>query len=77
MFPMSHSLGQKETIAAAYLWLEKALGMDILQSTLSYVNGYSVTDGSSQHYLNDSGGAEFAGNIKTSDYVDGYKPKRK
>ena len=62
-----------ETIAR----LEKALGIDILQSALSYVSGYSVTEGSSQHYLNDSGGAELGGNIKTGDCVDGYKPKRK
>ncbi len=62
-----------ETIAR----LEKALGMDILQSSLSYVSGYGVTDGSSRHYLNDSGGAELGGNIKTSDCVSGYKPKRK
>ena len=61
-----------ETIAR----LEKALGIVILQSTLSYVNGYSVTDGSLQHYLNDSGGDELGCNIKTSDCVDGYKPGR-
>ena len=62
-----------ETIAR----LEKALGIDILRSSLSYVSGYSVTEGSPRHYLNDSGGAELGGNIKTSDCVDGYKPKRK
>ena len=62
-----------ETIAR----LEKALGIDILRSSLSYVSGYSVTEGSPRHYLNDSGGAEPGGNIKTSDCVDGYKPKRK
>ena len=62
-----------ETIAR----LEKALGIDILRSSLSYVSGYSVTEGSPRHYLNDSGGAELGGNIKTSDCVSGYKPKRK
>ena len=62
-----------ETIAR----LEKALGIDILRSSLSYVSGYSVTEGSPRHYLNDSGGAELEGNIKTGDCVDGYKPKRK
>ena len=62
-----------ETVAR----LEKALGIDILRSSLSYVSGYSVTEGSPRHYLNDSEGAELGGNIKTSDCVSGYKPKRK
>jgi len=43
-----------ETIAR----LEKALGIDILQSAFSFVNGYNAASGYSQHYLNDSGGDE-------------------
>ena len=61
-----------ETIAR----LENALNIDLIKSALKYVNGYSVST-SCHQYLNDSTGEELDPNIKTSDYVDGYKQQIK
>lgn len=61
-----------ETIAR----LELALGIDLVKSALSYVSGYGSAPARYQ-YLNDSGGAELDPGIKTSELVDGYKPRKK
>ena len=61
-----------ETIAR----LENALNIDLIKSALKYVNGYGVST-SCHQYLNDSTGAELDPNIKTSDYVEGYKQQLK
>ena len=61
-----------ETIAR----LENALSIDLVKSALTYVSGYSVSPSRPQ-YLNDSAGEELDPDIKTSDYVDGYKSRRK
>ena len=62
-----------ETIAR----LEKALNIDLVKSALTYVGGYSYTESSQPHYLNDSGGEMSNTDIKTSELVDGYKARRK
>ena len=62
-----------ETIAR----LEQALSIDIIKSALSYVHGYGSTISSHHQYLNDSAGEELEPNIKTSNFVDGYKPHKK
>ena len=61
-----------ETIAR----LENALNIDLIKSALTYVSGYSVPSSRPQ-YLNDSAGEELGSDIKTSDYVEGYKPRKK
>ena len=61
-----------ETIAR----LELALGIDLVKTSLSYVSGYGSVP-SRHQYLNDSGGAELDAGIKTSEFVDGYKPRNK
>ena len=61
-----------ETIAR----LENALSIDLVKSALTYVSGYSVSPSRPQ-YLNDSAGEELDPDIKTSDYVEGYKPRKK
>ena len=61
-----------ETIAR----LENALNIDLIKSALTYVSGYSVLSSTPQ-YLNDSVGEELDPDIKTSDYVEGYKPRKK
>ena len=61
-----------ETIAR----LELALGIDLVKSALTYVSGYGPVP-SHYQYLNDSGGAELDSGIKTSELVDGYKPRKK
>ena len=63
-----------ETIAR----LENALSIDLVKSALSYVNGYGTTPTSYKPlYLNDSAGETTEIAIKTSELVDGYKPKKK
>ena len=62
-----------ETIAR----LENALNIDLIKSALTYVNGYDPTAPSRPQYLNDSAGKEPNPDIKTSDYVDGYRPRKK
>ena len=61
-----------ETIAR----LENALSIDLLKSALTYVSGYGAT-ASRPQYLNDAEGEELDSNIKTSYYVEGYKPRKK
>ena len=61
-----------ETIAR----LENALNINLIKSALTYVNGYSV-NASRPKYLNDSAGGELDPVIKTSDYVEGYKSRKK
>ena len=61
-----------ETIAR----LENALNIDLVKSALTYVSGESVSPSRPQ-YLNDSAGEELDPDIKTSDYVEGYKPRKK
>ena len=62
-----------ETIAR----LENALNIDLIKSALTYVNGYDPTAPSHPQYLNDSAVKESNPDIKTSDYVDGYKHSKK
>ena len=62
-----------ETIAR----LENALNIDIVRTALTYVSGYNPSSPSRQQYLNDSGGKEFKPDIKTSQVVEGYNPKKK
>ena len=61
-----------ETIAR----LENALNIDLIKSALTYVRGYSVSPSRPQ-YLNDSAGKKLDPDINTSDYVEGYKPRKK
>ena len=62
-----------ETIAR----LENALSIDLIKSALTYVHGDGSPVSSRPQYLNDSAGEELDPDIKTSDYVDGYRPRRK
>jgi transcriptional regulator with XRE-family HTH domain len=62
-----------ETIAR----LEKALSIDLIKSALTYVHGYVSPVSSRPQYLNDSSGEELDASIKTSDSVEGYKPRKK
>ena len=62
-----------ETIAR----LENALNIDLIKSALTYVSGYGSPVSSRPQYLNDSAGEELDPNIKTSDYVEGYRPRKK
>ena len=62
-----------ETIAR----LENALNIDLIKSALTYVSGYSSPVTSSRlHYLSDSAGVKLDPDIKTSDFVDGYKHRK-
>lgn len=60
-----------ETIAR----LENALNIDLVKSALTLVGGYATSKGS--RYLNDSGGEVLNEDIKTSQFVDGYKTGKK
>lgn len=62
-----------ETIAR----LENALSIDLIKSALTCVHGYGSPVSSRPQYLNDSAGEELDASIKTSDCVDGYKPRKK
>ena len=61
-----------ETIAR----LENALGIDLVKSTLTYVSGYGSSVASRPQYLIDSAGEKLGQDINTSDYVEGYKPRK-
>ena len=61
-----------ETIAR----LENALGIDLVKSALTYVSGYGSSVPSRPQYLNDSAGEKLDYNIKTGDFVDGYKHRK-
>ena len=61
-----------ETIAR----LENALSIDLIKSALTYVSGYSSSVPSRPQYLSDSAGEKLDPNIKTSDFVDGYKHRK-
>lgn len=62
-----------ETIAR----LENALNIDLVKSALTYVGGYGQTMSKGVQYLNDSGGEELNEELKTSQFVDGYKTGKK
>ena len=62
-----------ETIAR----LEKALSIDLIKSAFTYVHGYGSTVSSRPQYLNDSAGEELDPDINTSDFVEGYRPRKK
>ena len=62
-----------ETIAR----LENALGIDLVKSALTYVSGYGSSVPSRPQYLSDSAGEKLGQDINTSDYVEGYKPRKK
>ena len=62
-----------ETIAR----LENALNIDLIKSALTYAHGYGSIGSSRPQYLNDSAGEELDPDIKTSDFVEGYKPRKK
>ena len=62
-----------ETIAR----LENALGIDLVKSALTYVIGYGSSVPSRSQYLNDSAGEELDPDLKTSDFVEGYRPPKK
>lgn len=63
-----------ETIAR----LEKALNIDLIKSALTYVSGYgSPVTSSRPQYLSDSAGVKLDPDIRTSDFVDGYKHRKK
>lgn len=61
-----------ETIAR----LENALSIDLVKSALTYVSGYGSSVPSRPQYLSDSAGEKLDHNIKTSDFVDGYKHRK-
>ena len=62
-----------ETIAR----LEDALNIDLIKSALTYVHGYGEVVSSRPQYLNDSAGEELDPDLKTSDFVEGYRPPKK
>ena len=62
-----------ETIAR----LENALSIDLIKSALTYVHGYGSPVSSRPQYLNDFAGEELDPDIKTSDFVEGYRPPKK
>ena len=62
-----------ETIAR----LENALGIDLVKSAFSHVDGYRIPISSSSQYLNDSSGEKQNSDIRTSAIVDGYHRGRK
>ena len=62
-----------ETIAR----LENALGIDLVKSAFSHVDGYCIPISSSSQYLNDSSGEKQNSDIRTSAIVDGYHRGRK
>jgi transcriptional regulator with XRE-family HTH domain len=62
-----------ETIAR----LEDALNIDLIKSALTYVHGYGEDVSSRPQYLNDSAGEELDADLKTSDFVEGYRPPKK
>jgi len=62
-----------ETIAR----LENALGIDLVKSALTYVSDYGSSVPSLPQYLSDSAGEKLDPNIKTSDFVEGYKHRKK
>ena len=62
-----------ETIAR----LENALNIYLIKSALTYVSGYgSPITSSRPQYLSDSAGEKLDPEIKTSDYVEGYKHRK-
>ena len=61
-----------ETIAR----LENALGIDLVKSALTYVSGYGSSVPSRPQYLSDSAGEKLDPDIKTSDFVEGYKHRK-
>ena len=62
-----------ETIAR----LENALDIDLIKSALTYVHRYGEAVSSRPQYLNDSAGEELDSDLKTSDFVEGYRPPKK
>ena len=62
-----------ETIAR----LENALDIDLIKSALTYVHRYGEAVPSRPQYLNDSAGEELDSDLKTSDFVEGYRPPKK
>ncbi len=62
-----------ETIAR----LENALRIDLVKSSLTYVSGYGATATYRPQYLSDSAGQTLDPDIKTSDYVEGDKHRKK
>lgn len=62
-----------ETIAR----LEDALNIDLIKSALTYVHGCGEAVSSRPQYLNDSAGEELDPDLKTSDFVEGYRPPKK
>ncbi len=61
-----------ETIAR----LENALSIDLIKSAFTYVSGYGSTVPSRPQCLSDSAGEKFDPDIKTSDFVEGYKHRK-
>lgn len=61
-----------ETIAR----LENALSIDLVKSALTYVGGYGATVTYRHQYLSDSAGEKLDPDIKTSDFVEGYKHRK-
>ena len=60
-----------ETIAR----LENALNIDLIKSALTYVSGFGSPVSTRPQYLSDSVREKLDPDIKTSDFVDGYKNK--
>lgn len=56
--------------------LEQALDFDLIGNSLTLFDNYNE-DRHTPSYLNDSHGESEIPNIKTSDLVDGYKPRKK
>lgn len=56
--------------------LEQALDFDLIGNSLTLFDNYNE-DRHATSYLNDSHGESDIPNIKTSDLVDGYKPRKK
>jgi len=74
---VSKILKGQENLSLESIWkIESVLGIDLVSSALTLVDGYYAAP-SRPNYLNDSGGENMNPNIKTSKFVDGYKPRKK
>ena len=75
---ISKILKGQENLSLESIWkIESVLGIDLVKSALTYVSGYDYTAPTQPQYLNDSNGIIPDSDIKTSECVDGYKPRRK
>ncbi len=71
---ISKILKGQENLSLESIWkIESVLGIDLINSSLSFVDGYTTS--ARPRYLNDSNGEIIDPNVKTSEFVDGYQMK--